>query len=253
SNDQEKLTDAVLAAGIDLKAEENLLAVSSNNANAPHGSGISASKRSVRSEAFLNPRQLAAFMRKVAAESGLKQIFDSEREILELISSASETYMSDIITNAVVYSRHRRRPITSKTSHSSTPRSDISKALREIATRQKEQEEKRVQKRIALGIDAVEDKQEKAGAEETLHRAANATAAMMTSSKKKKYSWMTGASGSNNNAPKTNSAIASRGDSGIRFREAREEQAVVVKDLIAALENRNIGVDKTLTKAYNKL
>lgn len=43
------------------------------------------------------------------------------------------------------------------------------------------------------------------------------------------------------------------GDNGIRFREAREEPGIAVRDLLKSLETRRMGVDKTIVKGYAKL
>ncbi|KAK9476835.1 transcription initiation factor TFIID component TAF4 family-domain-containing protein [Lipomyces japonicus] len=111
--------------------------------------------------------------------------------------------------------------------------------------------------------------------EEVMHRAANATAALMVSGgKKKRYSWMSG--GANSSASKrdglagsflasplssssSSAAGGSMGSSlssqshGIRIREAREEQAVVLRDLLSVLENERFGVENALTKGWARL
>lgn len=105
----------------------------------------------------------------------------------------------------------------------------------------------------------------KAGAEETLHRAANATAAMMTMNPgRKKYSWMTANAGSGggddskvasekDGKSKQSSIIAARGDNGLRFREIRSGNSVTMKDLLGALEDERMGTEKAVLKGYAKL
>lgn len=208
---------------------------------------------------------------------------------MELVLAACENWISTLSTKTLILSRHRRRGIPTliegksngkRGNNSSTPstqRSEISRELRNMAARQKEQEEKRVQKRIALGLEngaTGESENGKAGAEETLHRAANATATMMTMTGRKKYSWMTaGASGGGRGGgsgassagddgsnrgdsegkAKQSSIIAIRGDNGLRYREIRTGKSVTMKDLLGALEDERMGVDKALIKGYAKL
>lgn len=110
----------------------------------------------------------------------------------------------------------------------------------------------------------------KAGAEETLHRAANATAAMMTMNLgKKKYSWMTSSNGSggggggadlgksgngaSKDGRKESPIISIRGDNGLRFREIRSGNSVVMKDLLEAIEDEKRGTRNAIVKGYAKL
>ncbi|CDK26573.1 unnamed protein product [Kuraishia capsulata CBS 1993] len=238
NSDPDKLSDAIAAAGVDLKDEENRLSSTLQH------------QRRTNVSSLLHPTHLTIFMNKVLAQHGVRQQgLEYDTELLQLMSAACENFVSSIVTDSIILSRHRRRPIKSKKVQGTAPRSDVSKALRDMATRQKDSEEKRAQRRIALGVDASGEDVKKVGAEETLHRAANATAAMMTAGKKKKkYSWMSAEA----DAPKSNSVLA-RGDNGIRYREAREEKEVVLRDLLAAMESRRVGVDKALVKGYAKL
>lgn len=243
--DPDKLSDALLSAGVDLKAEEALLNSTVNNLptrlDQIQGDINLLQKPIILNTPFLDPRQLSAFMSKVVNVNGIKQNFDNEESILQLMTNACEDWMSNIVTNAVIISRHRRRSIKQR------KRSELSKALRELAVQQKAQEDKRIQKRKNLGID--QEDQNKLGTEETQHKATNATVAMMTAGKKKKYSWMTGG-GSGGGGTK---AASGAPDGGIRFREAREEPGIAVRDLLSSLEKKRFGVEKVLTKGYSKL
>lgn len=242
--DPDKLSDALLSAGVDLKAEEALLNSTVNSLpkmdQVDQGSNV-VQQQLILNTPFLDPRQLSGFMQKVANANGVKQSFDNESSILQLMTNACEEWMTNIVTNAVIISRHRRRSIKQR------KRSEISKALRDLAMQQKTQEDKRQQKRKNLGID--QDEPGKLGTEETQHKATNATVAMMTAGKKKKYSWMTGG-GAGAGGSK---AASSSADGGVRFREAREEPGIAVRDLLSSLEKKRMGVEKVLTKGYSKL
>lgn len=113
-----------------------------------------------------------------------------------------------------------------------------------------------MKKRIALGLEK-EDYENKIDSEETLHRASNVTAGLRAGSKKQ-YGWLT----SSVNKPtslgakssgKVASDITARGESGLKFREAREEPGIVMRDLLFALENRRNGVQTIISKGYAKI
>lgn len=245
AEDPDKLSDALLSAGVDLKAEEALLNSTlnnlPNNTEGAQGDNNTVQQPLILNTPFIDPRQLTKFMTKVANANGVKQSFENEPAILQLMTHACEEWMTNIVTNAVLLSRHRRRSIKQR------KRSEISKALRELAVEQKAQEDKRQQKRKNLGIE--QEDQGKLGTEETQHKATNATVAMMTAGKKKKYSWMTGG-GAGAGGSKSSSGPA---DGGIRFREAREEPGIAVRDLLRSLEKKRVGVEKVITKGYSKL
>ncbi|CAM9018461.1 unnamed protein product [Wickerhamomyces anomalus] len=247
AEDPDKLSDALLSAGVDLKAEEALLTSTVNSLpTKQNGEQIAANavqQPIIINTPFLDPRQVATFMSKVANANGIKQSFDNEvhSPILQLMTNACEEWMTNIVTNAVILSRHRRRSIRQR------KRSEISKALREVAVQQKSQEDKRQQKRKNLGID--QEEQSKLGTEETQHKATNATVAMMTAGKKKKYSWMTGGGAGSGGSKASSGSV----DGGIRFREAREEPGIAVRDLLSSLEKKRHGVEKVITKGYSKL
>ncbi|GME84236.1 unnamed protein product [Ambrosiozyma monospora] len=228
----EELADAVAAAGVNIRAEEEALI-----------SGLSVSKKQLEPNNFLKPQQLAWFMNRVMEEQGLK-LMDVDPELMNIMSVACENYMSNIVTDTIIMSRHRRVPLKTKHKQSvGSSKSEISKALRDIATKQKEREERRVKKRIALGLE--EEKKDEEIAEE--HKQTNVTASlMMGGSKKKKYSWMQSGSSRSN-------SINARGDNGIRYREARQEPGIVLRDLMSAIENRRMGVRNTIVKGYSKM
>ncbi|KAI5960912.1 TAF4 [Candida theae] len=277
--DSSRLNDAIAAAGVNLHEEEELLlqqqlarkneAMNEGNANL----------QSPKVSTFLNPYHLAAFLGKVAKKHQVNQSFLEDGDVLNLISGACETWISHIAAKTITISRHRRRGgvlTTSKkngaSSSSSSQRSAVSRELRNLAVKQKELEEKRVNKRIALGIEkSANDPSDegngdgKAGADETLHRAANATAAMMTVGKKK-YSWMNsgaggGGAGADNDGKdnkgssrgKQSPIIAARGDSGLRYREVRAGNSIVLKDLLGAIEHEKRGTQEAIIKGYAKL
>lgn len=249
SDNPEVLTDAVAASGVNIRAEEEAML-----------HGLSISKKQIEHNTFLKPHQLSWFAQKTLEEQGIKSV-TIDNEVGNLISASCEDYMTSIITDLIVMMRHRRhlsdkstKDMISKGSNKSkiskvlansgaNSKSELSRALRDLASKHKEREEKRIRRRTMLGL--VEEKPEEVLAQD--HKQTNITASMMMSgSKKQKYSWM--------QAGSTQSAsINSRGDNGIRYREAREEPQVVMRDLIAALENRRIGVSNALLKAYARL
>ncbi|KAL7665222.1 Transcription initiation factor TFIID subunit 4 [[Candida] zeylanoides] len=304
TDDPVKLNDALAAAGVDIQQEEELLA----QQHAARNRQIAAQQQVLqrqrqtqipRISPFINPYHLSSFMQRVARENGVHQNFFQDTELLELMSAACEQWLAGLATKTIILSRHRRRGIptlveqkTGKkgsitSSVPSNQRSEISRELRNLAVKQKEMEEKRVQKRIALGLEDGttngEAENGKAGAEETLHRAANATAAMMSNTGRKKYSWMTagadsgGGSGGGSGASgaggagggggsgvgkvgesiggkaKQSSILAARGDNGLRYREIRTGKTVTMKDLLGALEEERMGVERALIKGYAKL
>lgn len=252
AENHEQLTDAVAASGVNIRAEEEAMLT-----------GLSISKRQIEQNTFLKPHQLNWFMQKTLEEQGIKSV-QLDNEVSTIISAACEHYMSQILTDTIIMMRHRRhasdvnknsnKNINKNTSNKSSKssrslsginnKSEISKALRDLASKHKEREEKRIRRRVLLGLEE-EKTNEDLGQD---HKQTNLTASlMMSGSKKKKYSWMQSTTSS------SKSSLTSRGDNGIRFREAREEQAVVLRDLIAALENRRIGASNALLKAYARL
>ncbi|GEQ71992.1 hypothetical protein JCM33374_g5678 [Metschnikowia sp. JCM 33374] len=279
--DPSKLNDALAVSGVDLQREEELLSTNYNrSALNLHQQQLANRQRQTYGQlnAFLHPYHVALFMNRTARENGVMQNFMVDPEMLEFMSSACKEWLSNIVTKTVALAKHRRRGIPAfnpknrvagkqKISPPSQ-RSEVSKELRNLALKQKELEERRVAKRALLGLEKSDevapDSANKAGAEETLHRAANATAAMMTMNpSRKKYSWMTSGAGNSADESKSNgnkdstskqsSLISSRGDNGLRYREIRTGNMISSKDLLGVLEDERIGTSKAVVKGYARL
>lgn len=270
TNDPSKLNDALAAAGVDIGREEELLQQQQYN-RGPRINVLQPSyiqqrtARPIHRTPFLNPYHLGTFMQRVARENGVLQSFMSDNELLELMSASCEQWISHIATKTILLSRHRRRGIPAlknkKIPSNQIPRSEVSKELRSLALRQKEIEERRVSRRILLGLENKDANLEsnKVGAEETLHRAANETAAMMTSNKKK-YLWMSSGAGTGDDTKamerekdKQSHLLALRGDNGLRFRDIRTGDSITMKDILSALEDERMGVNKAIMKGYARL
>lgn len=278
--DPDQYKDAIHAAGVDILREEELLSSGYNRGTLSlQQQQLANRQRQLYGLAnpFLQTYHLGLFMNRIARENGVYQNFMADPEMLDFVSAASKEWLSKLVTKMILLARHRRRGIPAliqakgnqKLKLPPNQRSDVSKELRNIALRHKEQEEARVQKRLALGIenkdDVAPETANKAGAEETLHRAANATAAMMTgASSRKKYSWMKSGGGSGagddnkqgaakDGGPKQSSILASRGDNGLRYREIRTGNMVTTKDLLGVLEDERVGTSKAVIKGYAKL
>lgn len=194
-----------------------------------------------------------------------------DNDALVLISLACREWLSDILTAAVITARYRRESgvRTSSTSNAS----DVAKALRHVAIKEKEKEEKYQMEKAQLeirsggGFGGSSDGGSgggKAGesgnhaTEEVMHRQTNATAALMVSGGRKKYSWMTGGSGASPSPVAATPGGPARKDSsnpghGVRMREAKEEPGVVMRDLLSVLENERVGVEKALAKGWTRL
>lgn len=282
AEDPSKLNDALAVSGVDLQREEELLSTNYNrSALNLHQQQLANRQRQSYGQlnAFLHPYHVALFMNRAARENGVSQNFMLDPEMLEFMSSACKEWLSNIVGKTVAMARHRRRGIPAFNPKNKTglnkqkvvppsQRSDVSKELRNMALRQKEQEERRVAKRALLGLEKSDslapENGNKAGAEETLHRAANATAAMMTlNSSRKKYSWMTSGSDtggdtsakteSKETTSKQSSLISARGDNGLRFREIRTGNTITSKDLLSVLEEERVGTAKAVVKGYARL
>lgn len=262
--DPNKMQDVLFSAGVDIREEEALLTGSvtatrnqAKNNSSNSGSGSNNSAIVPPHLPFLHPDQLSKFMKRVSKEHHfdhdyLKNLTKNNGEILNMVSTSCETYMRDIITNALIVSRHRRRGVQLNTGR----RSEVAIALKSIAQSQKKEEERRLKKRIALGLEK-EDLENKVDSEETLHRASNVTAGLRAGSKKH-YGWLTASVAKPTtftikSAGKIANEIAARGETGLRFREAREEPGIVMRDLLFALENRRNGVHNVITKGYARI
>lgn len=248
-SDPNKMSDVLFSAGVDIREEEALL---NSSVNASKSNQQTADIRTPPHPPFLHPDQVNQFMRRVCKEQNFSQNFAKNPEILRMMSSACESYMRDIVTNSLVISRHRRKAVKINSGR----RSETSIALKSIAMNQKREEERRVKKRVALGLEK-EDLENKMDSEETLHRASNATAGLRAGSKKQ-YGWLTSSTSKPTSlgglsSGKVASAVAARGDTGLRFREAREEPGIVMRDLLYALENRRNGVHNVISKGYARI
>lgn len=279
-DDPLKLNDALAAAGVDIAREEELLTSNySRTALNLHQQQMANRQRQTYGplDAFLHPYHVALFMNKTARDNGVVQNFMVDPEILDFVLAACKEWLLGIVGKTAALARHRRRGIPALSTKNGaagkqktvppSQRSEVSKELRNLALRQKELEERRVAKRALLGLEKSDDvapeTSNKAGAEETLHRAANATAAMMTLNPRKKYSWMTsgaGAGGDDTKAAagkdpgaKQSSLIAARGDNGLRFREIRTGNMITTKDLLGVLEEERMGTSKAIVKGYARL
>lgn len=248
-SDPNKMQDVLFSAGVDIREEEALL---NSSVNASKTQTQVSNIEIPKHPPFLHPDQLSTFMRKICRTQSFSQTFSKNPEVLRIMSTACEMYIKDIIANSLAVSRHRRKAVRVNSGR----RNEIAVVLRSIAIAQKKEEERRVKKRIALGLEK-EDLENKMDSEETLHRASNVTATLRAGTKKQ-YGWLT----SSTSKPATMgakshgmvaAAVAARGDSGLRFREAREEPGIVMRDLLYALENRRNGVHNTISKGYARI
>ncbi|KAG5362300.1 Transcription initiation factor TFIID subunit 4 [Yarrowia sp. C11] len=240
--DPDQLSDVISAVGLDLKQEEALL-----QQGVPQtGYGMQQQQYGYRQQghALLDQKRVAYTVRQLSQEAGLRFNNDRAGETALLISHACEEWLNQILTQALVLSRHRRRSRNSV--HSS-----LSRALKGIAVKDKEREDKRAERKNLLGLDHAEP-ESTANPEDQQHKAANMTAAMMSSGKKK-YSWMAGGVGASAGGMGMGQTGGGRGDSSIKTREAKEEPGVALRDLLGALEKERAGVEKAIVKGYAKL
>lgn len=274
-NNPHKLNDAITAAGIDIQQEEDNLQKDYGRRYVNQREGridVGASK----SVPFLNFFSLATLMNRLIKQNGMQQNFFQDGEILQFISELCEKWLSLILIKTFITSKHRRNGITGKKSNFNgvSKRSQISSELQNIALRQKKMEEKRVKKRIELGLEKDncignsengEFSRSKISAEETLHKAANATAAIMTMNpSRKKYSWMntnfllssgngTASSVNMDNKKNQSSLISIRKENGLFFKELRPGNFITLKDLLDVLEDEKLVSKKALIKGYARL
>lgn len=248
-SDPNKMQDVLFSAGVDIREEEALL---NSSVNASKSQTQASNVEIPKHPPFLHPDQLSNFMKKVCRTQSFSQTSARNPDVLRIMSTACEMYIKDIVANSLAISRHRRKAVKLNYGR----RNEIAAVLRSIAIAQKKEEERRVKKRIALGLEK-EDLENKLDSEETLHRASNVTAGLRAGSKKQ-YGWLT----SSTNKPASlgtkshgmvAAAVAARGDSGLRFREAREEPGIVMRDLLYALENRRNGVHNVISKGYARI
>ncbi|KAG0656866.1 transcription initiation factor TFIID subunit 4 [Maudiozyma exigua] len=251
--DPNKMSDVLFSAGVDIREEEALLHSSITTSKNAQSQNAAVAKL-LKNPPFLHPDQVSKMMKKVLVNQNCKNVNEmiKNNDILNMMSTACETYMRDILTNAIVISRHRRKAVKINSGR----RSEVAIALKAIAQQQKKDEERRVKKRIALGLEK-EDYENKIDSEETLHHASNVTAGLRAGSKKQ-YGWLTSSVGKPTNTGvkstgRVASDIAARGDSGLKYREAREEPGIVMRDLLNALENRRMGVHNVISKGYARI
>lgn len=238
--DPDQLTDVLLSAGVDLQEETSHLTNSLNNDGAGANGGSAQPVVDVNN-LFLDFTNLARLVERQAKEQGLRALIDVESpDLAGLLAAACEEWIAEILTSTALYSRHRRLSQNEQTSA-------VGRALRHIVNQDKEAEQRHQQQKIAMGIGSAGDSKSKES-EETMHRAANDTALMMTAGKKR-YSWLSsGSAGATHAAP----APRARESETTRFKEVKEEQAVVLRDLLAALEEKHMGVRKVLIKGYSR-
>lgn len=260
-SDPDQLSDVLTAAGIDIKKEEQRM----QDEMQREYDKIKSQKAPKMSSDFLDINKLRAMTKGVGQENGVAVQIDKENDLAQLLQLATHEWMIGIVTDMVALNRHRKR--SRNDAHS-----EIGRALRSIAIKDKEAEDRRIAHKTMLGLETGEN-EKKAGSEETQYRNANATALMMTG--KKKYSWMAGGGGAGGSAAGAAgagglgatssagglSAGGSRGGGGgntrndmnIRYREAREEPQLAMRDLLGALEDRRYGVERTKMKGYARM
>lgn len=288
--DPEALSDALLSAGVDLKEEETIMSLSLSSSSKPastsyggysggymgsasgsgglalssttaglYGGDLSTGTAAAAAAAanqpplytpFLELARLRVMLDAAASEHSLGANPTNDPQVLQLISYACEEWIKDILDKAIVLSRHRRRS-------RNTVHSDVGRALRGLAQKDKDTEYQRIAKKLTHqgpdGAKDLGDDKKTAMSEDNQYKAANATALMMTSGKRK-YSWMTGGAGGGPGGGGARAiAGAQRSDGGVRFREAREEQGLVLRDLLGAMEEQRVGVERALQKGYTKL
>ncbi|KAL6939350.1 hypothetical protein ACO0RG_003187 [Hanseniaspora osmophila] len=282
-----KMGGSLMLAGIDVNEEEALLneqnkkgGKNSTTANSKQANKAANIVKPPIKTPFLHPVHVAKHLARVIEEQKILKTtngvpFDyakSKPEILAQLSTACEFYMRDLITTALVASRHRRKTATKANSLQGSnsaqgQRSSVSKALRKVAQEEKKLEERRLLMRQSTGLEEKNTVQVKAtNPEDNMAKASNATASLMTGGKKK-YSWLTQSkksssstfAGSNTATEVVNgpvaTAIKSRGEMGIKYREPREEPGIVMRDFLRALENRRVNpsIDAVMTKGYSRI
>ncbi|KAK9473633.1 transcription initiation factor TFIID component TAF4 family-domain-containing protein [Dipodascopsis tothii] len=295
--DPNDFSDALLSAGVDLREEEQLLsssipgrpgalpalpATTAGLSMTGLGAGISLPAQIIeaRRSPFLDIRVLREVVAGVCAENEItpsnavtsaSNVAGEAPDVLLLISLACQEWMSNILTSTAMASRFRRysAQIPGASGSSRKNASDVAKALRQIAVKDKEREERHMIEVAKLQLRHAESRPGSSGpgeggvSEEVMHRATNATAAlMMSGGRKTKYSWMT--SGPSGGAsPQTGSPAAAAQSQmnspgfgkkeGVRLREAREEPGIVLRDLLTVLDRERRGAERTLTKGWARL
>lgn len=241
SMDPEELSDALHSAGVNLREEENLLSSSLQ------GFAQASYAPKNAEDLFLDLNGLVTRIARVAQTEGIRFGADQDNEsILEavgLLSASCQEWIAEILTEAAVYSRHRRM------SKNDQP-SQVGRALRMLAQKDRESEQRHTTFRLSLGLNEDQSASKKQQeSEEIQHRAANDTARMMTAGKKR-FSWLN--SGSSGNARQVPGPTRRGGNDPLRFREVKEEPGLVMRDLLTALDEKHMGVKRALVKGYVK-
>lgn len=260
--DPEQLGDVLNAAGVDLREEESLL--STGLVNEPGGLAgarlLHAPKDRDYEGMLLSYDKLRSVMGRIAANSGLKLGSDDgsslgglNQDPLSLMSTSCEEWLSSILIEAAAYSRHRRLAMNAM---NPSEQSSLSRALKQLVYKDKECEKRYQSMKVQLGLTEREGDGDDRGSEESMQRAANDTARMMTAAvgRKKRFSWMSDSSGGGASTASTRMGSSRRqGSDPTKFKETREENGIVMRDLIPALERKHMGVKKALIRGYAKL
>lgn len=268
--DPEQLGDVLNAAGVDLREEESLL--SNSLTNEPAGLAGARLLHAPRdpNDMLLSADALRRRLARTTFESGLRVGFDEgpslsglNQDPLGLLSAACEEWLSTLLTEAAAYSRHRRlsanlRPVPGQpNAWESAGPSEVAKALKRIAQKDKDAEARRANLKLQLGIGEELKKVEKTNekeSEELMQKTVNDTARLMTAAigRKKKFSWMSDGSGGGAGAPRLPSARRQASDAQ-KNREVKEDGGIVLRDFLAVLEEKHMGVKRVLMKGYARL
>lgn len=265
--DPEQLGDVLNAAGVDLREEESLL--NSGLMSEPGGIAGARLLHAPRdpNDMLLDYDVLRRLVAKKTADYGLRIGYDDgmsslglNQDPLGLLSASCEEWLASILSEAAAYSRHRRLTLTQEVANENAKQeavNPVTKALRKLAEEDKEAEAKRVELKAQLGIGEDAKKPEKISEkenEEIMQKAANDTARMMTAAvgRKKKFSWMS--SGNAGGAQNQRLAGArSKNADAQKVREVKEDNGIVLRDLLPVLEEKHMGVKKVLMRGYARL
>ena len=256
--DPEQMGDVLNAAGVDLREEESLL--SKGLVNEPGGLAgarlLHAPKDNDFRSMLLSADYLRDKMSSIASEQGLKLGIDPgpsagglSNDPLGLISTSCEEWLSTLLEEAAAYSRHRRLALNPT---SNQEQSEVSVALKALVRKDKEAEAKHDALKAKLGLTGQPD--EGKDKDENAQKTVNDTARLLTGTigRKKKFSWMAdGASNAGSSAAR--GSTRRQNADPTRFREIKEENGIVMRDLIPALERKHDGVKKALIRGYAKL
>lgn len=265
--DPEQLGDVLNAAGVDLREEESLL--SNSLTNEPGGIAGARLLHAPRdpNDMLLNADALRRSIARKCYERGLRVGIDDgqsatglSQDPLGLLSAACEEWLGTLLSEAAAYSRHRRlnRSIQSAgISGDSSSSSEVTRALRRIAQKEKDAEQNRANIKLQLGIGEDSKKGQNSTekeSEELMQKTVNDTARMMTAAigRKKKFSWMSDGSGGGSSTSRLPSTRNKNNDAQ-KNREVREDNGIVLRDLLAVLEGKHMGVKRVLMKGYARL